>query len=121
MLCIVVDQTNKGNEFFVGFFRNRFGRIDEPEVIPPVLWITTKESAPVNFTVATIFGFIASDIATPGEIAYVDIPLGFVVFDSTVDTETDTRFKGIRIKAEDDRRIVVFGQHEEIASNDAYL
>ena len=105
----------------MGFFRNKFGRSDKSDVIPPVLWITTKESAPVNFTVATIFGFIASDIATPGEITYVDIPLGFVVFDSTVDTETDTRFKGIHIKAEDDRRIVVFGQHEEVASNDAYL
>ena len=89
--------------------------------IPPVLWITTKESTPVNFTVATIFGPLASGVATPGEITYVDIPLGFVVFDSTVDSALDTQFKGIRIKAEDDRRIVVFGQHEEVASNDAYL
>ena len=117
----VLDQTNEGNEFFVGFFRNRFGRSDEEEVIPPVLWITTKESTPVNFTVATIFGLLASGVATPGEITYVDIPLGFVVFDSTVDNDDDTRFKGIRIKAEGDRRVVVFGQHEEVASNDAYL
>ena len=116
-----VDQTNEGNEFFVGFFRNRFGRTEEPEEIPPVLWITTKESTPVNFTVATIFGPLASGVATAGEITYVNIPLGFVVFDSTVDSDTDTQFKGIRIKAEDDRRIVVFGQHEEVASNDAYL
>ena len=49
------------------------------------------------------------------------LTLGFVVFDSTEDNDMDTRFKGIRIKAEDDRRIVVFGQHEEVASNDAYL
>ncbi len=116
-----VDQTNEGNEFFVGFFRNRFGRTDEPEEIPPVLWITTKESMPVNFTVFTFFGLLTSGVATPGEITYVDIPLGFVVFDSSVDSETDTRFKGIHIKAEDDRRIVVFGQNEEVASNDAYL
>ena len=116
-----VDQTNEGNEFFVGFFRNRFGRIDEPEVIPPVLWITTKESMPVNFKVFTFFGLLTSGVATPGEITYVNIPFGFVVFDSSVDSETDTRFKGIYIKAEDDRRIVVFGQHEEVASNDAYL
>ena len=116
-----VDQTNEGNEFFIGFFRNRFGRSDEPEVIPPVLWITTKESMPVNFTVSTFFGFLTSGVATPGEITYVDIPLGFVVFDSTEDRETDTRFKGIYIKAEDDGRIAVFGQNEEVASNDAYL
>ena len=116
-----VDQTNEGNEFFVGFFRNRFGRTDEPEVIPPVLWITTKESMPVNFTVSTFFGLLTSGVATPGEITYVDIPLGFIVFDSSEDSETDTRFKGICIKAEDDRRIIVFGQNEEVASNDAYL
>ena len=117
----VLDQTNEGNEFFVGFFRNRFGRIDEQERIPPVLWITTKESTPVNFEVFTFFGSLASGVATPGEITYINIPLGFVVFDSTEDNDMDTRFEGIRIKAEDDRRIVVFGQHEEVASNDAYL
>ena len=105
----------------MGFFRNRFGRVDEPEVIPPVLWITTKESTPVNFTVATYFGPLASGVATPGEITYVDIPLGLVVFDSAVDNAMDTRFKGIRVKAEGGRKIVVFGQHEEEASNDAYL
>ena len=116
-----IDQTNEGNEFFVGFFRNQFGRVDEEEVIPPVLWITTKESTPVNFIVATIFGLLASGVATPGEITYVNIPLGFVVLDSTEDNDMDTRFKGIRIKAEDDRRIVVFGQHEEVASTEAYL
>ena len=76
---------------------------------------------PVNFTVSTIFGLITSGVATPGEITYVDIPLGFVVFDSSEDSATDTRFKGIYIKAEDDKRIAVFGQHEEVASNDAYL
>ena len=116
-----VDQTNEGNEFFVGFFRNRFGRSDEQERIPPVLWITTKESMPVNFKVFTFFGLLTSGVATPGEITYVDIPIGFVVFDSSVDTDEDTRFKGIYIKAQDDRRIIVFGQNEEVASNDAYL
>ena len=105
----------------MGFFRNRFGRVDEPEVIPPALWVTTKECTPVNFQVFTFFGLLASVVATPGESTYVDIPLGFVVFNSTEDNDMDTRFKGIRIKAEDDRRIVVFGQHEEVASNDAYL
>ena len=90
-------------------------------MIRPVLWITTKESTPVNFDVFTIFGRLASGVATLGEITYVDIPLGFIVFDSSEDTDEDTRFKGLRIKAEDDRRVVVFGHHEEVASNDAYL
>ena len=64
-----------------------------PEGIPPVLWIATKESTPVNFEVFTYFELLASGVATPGEITYVDIPLGYVVFNSTDDTDTDTRFK----------------------------
>ena len=43
------------------------------------------------------------------------------MFDSTEDTMTDSQFKGIRIKAQDNRTIVVFGQNEQVASNDAYL
>ena len=105
----------------MGFFRNRAGRASEPEVLDPVLWITTKESTSVNFTVSTIFGLVTSDIARPGKITYVNIPIGFVVFDSTEDSMEDSRFKGIHVKAEDNRRIVVFGQNEEVASNDAYL
>ena len=124
MLCMCVycvDETNEGNKFYVGFFRNRFGRTTEQEVIDPVLWITTKESTPVNFTVSTIFGDITSDVARSGEITYVNISIGFVVFDSTEDRYVDSRFKGIHIKAEDNRKIVVFGQNEQVATNDAYL
>ena len=120
--CVfVLDQTNEGNEFFVGFFRNRYSRIDEPEMIPPVLWITTKESTSVNVNVFTITGLLASDVVTPGQITYINIPINFVVYDSTEDSVVDSRYKGIRIKAQDNKKIVVFGQHEEIASNDAYL
>ena len=90
-------------------------------MVPPVLWITTKESTPVNFEVFTFFGSLTSSVATPGQVTYVNIPLGFVVFDSSEDSDTDSRFKGIRIKAQNDRRIVVFGHHEEVASTDAYL
>ena len=116
-----LDQTNEGNEFFVGFIRNRFGRVDEPERICPVLWITTKEPTPVYFEVFTIAGLFASSSAAPGQVTYIDIPLKFVVFNSSVDSMSDSRFKGIRIKAQDNRIIAVFGQHEEVSSNDAYL
>ena len=124
LLCMHIyflDQTNEGNEFFVGFFQNRFGRVGQQEMIDPVLWITTSESTPVSFEVSTIFGPLASGIATRGEITYIDVSLEFVVFDSSEDSATDSQFKGIRIKAENDRRIVVFGHHEEEASSDAYL
>ena len=120
MVVYFVDETNEGNEFNVGFFRNRFGRTSEQEEIDPILWITTKESTPVNFTVSTFFGLVTSDVARSGEITYVNISIGFVVFDSTTDV-MDSLYKGIYIKAEDNRRIVVFGQNEEVASNDAYL
>ena len=63
---------------------------------------------------------VTSDVARPGEITYVNISIRFVVFDSTTDV-MDSLYKGIYIKAEDNRRIVVFGQNEEVASNDAYL
>ena len=122
MCPLVSDETNEGNEFYVGFFRNRFGRASEQEVIPPILWITTKESTSVNFTVSTIFGQLASNVARPGEITYVNIPIGFVVFDSSDPQDaTDSLYKGIHIKAEDNKRIIVFGQNEQVASNDAYL
>ena len=122
MCPLVPDETNEGSEFYVGFFRNRFGRASEQEVIDPILWITTKESTSVNFTVSTIFRQLASNVARPGEITYVNIPIGFVVFDSSnPQDKTDSLYKGIHIKAEGNRRIVVFGQNEEVFSNDAYL
>ena len=105
----------------MGFFRNRFGKASESEVIPPVLWITTRESTPVNFSIFTIFGLVTSDVVTHGQIKYVNISLEFVVFDSTEDSNEDSRFKGIHIKAQDNKKIVVFGQNEEVSSNDAFL
>ena len=88
-------------------------------MIDPVLWVTTSESTPVSFEVSTIFGLLASGIATRGEIPYIDVPIGFVVSDSALGS--DEQFKGIRIKAENDKRIAVFGHNEEQASNDVYL
>ena len=88
-------------------------------MINPVLWITTSESTPVSFEVSTIFGLLASGVATRGDITYIEVPIGFIVSDSALGS--DEQFKGIRIKAENDRRIAVFGHNEEQASNDAYL
>ena len=90
-------------------------------MIPPVLWITTKESTPVSVNVFTITSLLASDIVTPGQITYINIPISFIVFNSSEDSMVDSGYKGIRVKAQDNKKIVVFGQHEEIASNDAYL
>ena len=105
----------------MGFFRNRFGRTDEQEVIPPVLWITTREDRRVRVEVFTAQGRTDRVFANPGEITYVNVDIGLVVFDSSENSDTDSQLKGIRIKAQGNRRIVVFGQNEEVASNDAYL
>ena len=105
----------------MGFFRNRFGRTDEQEAIPPVLWITTREDRRVRVEVFTAEGRTNRVFANPGEITYVNIPIGFVVFDSSENSDSDSQLKGIRIKAQGNRKIVVFGQNEEVASNDAYL
>ena len=115
-----VDQTNEGTEFYVGFFQNRFGKSNQAERYSPVLWITTKETAQVKFTVSTINGTVFTGYAKPQQITYVRMPLGIIVSDST-QTNPVEWFKGIHIKAKNDKKIVVFGHHEELASNDAYL
>ena len=102
------------------FYKNQFGRISEGEKIPPVLWITTKENAQVEFTVSTINGTVFTGFAWPQEITYVRMPLGIIVSDST-QPNTAERYKGIHIKTKDGKKIVVFGQNEQVASNDAYL
>ena len=53
ILC--VGQTN---EFFVGFFKNRFGRVNEPEVIPPVLCMTTRDTRRVRVDISESRGRI---------------------------------------------------------------
>jgi len=117
---ICVDQTNEGNEFYVGFFHNQFGILSQAEMFPPVLWITTKENKKIRFTVSTINGIIFKGSVRPKQITYVKIPLEMIVYDSTQSNSTEW-FKGIYIKAKNGRKIVVFGQNEEIGSNDAYL
>ena len=105
----------------MGFFRNRFGRVYEPEVIPPVIWITTRDIRGVSVSIFSIKGRIATVSVTPGNVTHFNVPVEFVVFDSNEKNVTDSRFKGIRIKAQGKRRIILFGQHEEAESNDAYL
>ena len=90
---------------------------DNAEKIPPVLWITTKETTQVEFTVSTINGTIFSGIARPQQITYVAVSTEIIVSDST----SSEWFKGIHIKTLNGKKIVVFGHNEEEASNDAYL
>ena len=88
--------------------------------MPPVLWVTTQESTPIDFTVSTKAGILSSNRAHPGKATYVNISLELIVFDST-QSNVSERFKGISIKAEGGAKIAVFGQNEQLASNDAFL
>ena len=85
-----------------------------------MLWVTTQESSPINFTVFTKAGILVHATAYPGKATYIEIPLSLIVFDST-QSNISERFKGISIKAESGKKIVVFGQNEQLASNDAFL
>ena len=120
IFILYVDHTNEGNEFYVGFFRNRFGRASEQEVIDPVVCILARERN-ARVDISSSQGRFQSVLVRVGDVACVDIPIGFVVFDSTEDTMEDSRFKGIHIQARNNRRIIVFGQNEEVASNDGFV
>ena len=122
MCFLVPDETNEGTEFYVGFFRNRFSRTIEQENIDPVVCIMTRDTRMTRVDVSSIRGRIQRiTLDTPGEVECVNIPIGFVVFDSTEESAEDSLFKGIHIRALQGRRIAVFGQNEEVASNDGYV
>ena len=112
----------EGNEFYLGFFQNRFGDRGEQESIPPILTITTKELGHqgIAFTVSTVAGVVFQGRARRNQATRVPLFLEAIVFETDPDDPAE-RFKGIRIKAEDNRKIVVYAQHEELASNDGYL
>ena len=113
------NQTNAGNEFYVGFFHNRHSTTCGGAKYPPVIWVTTPEITPVSFVITIYHKTIYSGIVCPNSVTYVSIPLNLIVFESA--PVMSERFKGIRVKAENNRKIIVFGQYEELGSNDAYV
>ena len=122
MCSLVPDETNEGTEFYVGFFRNTFGRVGEQEAIDPVVCIMTRDPRRTRVDVSSIRGRIQRiNLNSVGQVECVNIPIGFVVFDSTEESTEDSLFKGIHIQALQGRRIAVFGQNEEVASNDGYV
>ena len=90
-------------------------------VIPPIIWITTRDIRGACVAMYSTKERIATVTVTPGKIAHFNVPIKFVSFDSNNDSETDSQFKGIHIKAQRKRKIALFGQHEEVGSSDAYL
>ena len=115
-----VNQANAGNEFYLGFFQNRNTINCAANNYPPVIWVTTLEATPVSFVITTHDGTLYSGMVCPDSATYVSTALDLIVSESAPVTISE-RFKGIRIKAEHNRKIVVFGQNEELGSNDAYV
>ena len=101
---------SSGNEFFLGFTLNF--QIDTNS--PPQLFVTTTESSPVNFTVNAT-GFNYSGIATQNSSTQVTLPNSLQV------RGTNERNKGIYIKAEGSKNIIIYGLSYRHTSADTFL
>ena len=101
---------SSANEFFVGFSVNNNGN----SLLQ--LFVTTTESSPVKFTVNAT-GFNYSGIATHNSSTNVTLPNSLQV----IDAGTSERNKGIYVKAEGDRKIVVYGLNYMMFTTDAFL
>ena len=99
---------SSANEFFLGFSLNLIGRSSLQ------LFVTTAESSPVKFTVNAT-GFNYSGIATSNSSTIVTLPNSLQVRDAS------ERSKGIYVKAEGDRKIIVYGLNYEDRTTDAFL
>ena len=98
------------NEFYVGFANNH---VDQSATLR--LFVTTPEQNPVNFSVTTLTGFNFNGTATRQSTTTVLLP-------SSLQVQTNTeRNKGIYIKAEENKRIVVYGLNYRQFTSDAFL
>ena len=101
---------SSANEFFVGF---AFNIDDQNKELS--LFVTTTEVEPVSFAISAV-GFSFTGVTTSNSSVQVVIP-------NTLEVrlgDTD-RNKGIRIKAEGDRTIVVYGLSYQVFTSDAFL
>ena len=103
---------SSANEFFLGFSKNWEG----DDRITLQLFVTTTDSNPVNFVVNAT-GFSYSGIATQNSSTNVTLPSSLQV---TTVSETLGN-KGIYVKAEGDRKIVVYGLSYQAFTTDAFL
>lgn len=103
---------SSANEFFLGFFMNVVGNNPQPVTIQ--LFVTTSEPSPVNFLVNAT-GFSFNGVATRNSSVNVILPSSLEV------SSVNERNKGIYVKAEGDKKIVVYGLSYELHSSDAFL
>ena len=101
---------SSANEFFVGFASN----LNDQSITELSIFVTTTEQEPVTFAISA-FGFSFTGIATSTSSAKIAIPATLEVQNSY------DRNKGIRVKAEEDKTIVVYGLSYLQLSSDAFL
>ena len=88
---------------------------------PPILYVTTDEDGPVQFTVSYMKGNprvsgMTTHTATKNKLTRVELPFEM--------KDTFTRFTvdgGIILKAEEGKNIIVYALNEDGASTDVYL
>lgn len=101
---------SSANEFFLGFTTNyQVGYANSLQ-----FFISTPEFNPVSFSV-TATGYTYSGTATNHSTTVVNLPLSLEVASSS------ERNKGIYVKAEGERKIVVYGMSYATYTTDAFL
>ena len=103
---------SKANEYFLGFSTNHVIST-EPTI---QLLVNTPESNPVNFNVEAR-GFTFNGVATNYSTTVVTLPHTFQVRSNDI-TE---RNKGIRVKAEGDSKLTVYGFSYQQFTSDSFL
>ena len=112
MLCTGNILESYSSEFLVAFGRNDADGANSPTLR---LFISSIEPDPVLVTVDTLRGFNFSGFATNNETLTIEIPNTFQVFSSS------ERDKGIRVTAEGQSSIVVYGLNYHMFTSDAFL
>ena len=79
------------------------------------MFVTTPEPTPVDFSVTTLTGFSFNGTAIRQSTTNVTLPFSLQVQDST------ERNKGVYIKAEGNKRIVVYGLNYQRGTSDAFV
>ena len=110
--------SNSGNEFNLMFPPNLGARSAE---FPPILYVTTDEAGPVQFTVSYMknnprVSGMTTHTATKNKLTRVELP--FQMKDTFTGFTVDG---GIILKAEEGKNIIVYALNEDGASTDVYL
>ena len=127
--------TNAGNEFIVGFGPNRkYNPEDRPtfgkEAGNLTLYVTTNEQSGTSFTISwpdmtqeERENYGGSRNIGHLEIVAINLPLNLRVDVNPGDGASGTtrKMKGIRVKADEGKTIVVYGFNQFSRSSDAYL